>query len=332
MAGGHLSASAALGALERHQVACYLLAIAFGGAAGLASPTISHLAGSAITPCLIVLLLVTFLELPIDRLAAALTDLRFLGAVLGLNFIVVPLLVATLHAVMPLGEAVVVPALIVLLTPCIDYVLVFTKLAGGAADRLLVLTPLLMIAQVLLLPVYLWVIVGSSGAAAVPPGPFVEALALFVIAPLLAAIILRRLARSARWIETGLGYASRSMVVIMSLTLSFIAAAQIPVLGPFVSELGLAAAVFVLFAVCMVGLGRLLARLLRLPPGRANALIFSGVTRNSLVMLPIVRAVDGVGPGAAVVVSQTIVELFVMLALVRSMRWIAPPGVASENR
>lgn len=332
MAGGHLSLSATLHVLERHQVACYLTAIGVGGILGSAVPMGSQLATSAITPCLIVLLFVTFLEMPFDRLAAALRDLRFLGAVIGLNFVIVPLVVATLHTLIPLNEFVAVPALIVLLTPCIDYVLVFTKLAGGSADRLLVLTPLLMIAQVALLPVYLWAILGTSAAATIPPGPFVEALALFVLLPLLAAVIFRLLARRVHRVGSGLEYASRSMVVIMSLTLAVIAAGQIPGLGPYASELGLAVALFALFAVIMVVLGRLLSWILRLPVGSANALIFSGVTRNSLVMLPIVRAVDGAGPGAAVVVSQTIVELLVMLALVRSMRWIAPPGAVSENR
>lgn len=331
MAGGHLSLSATLHVLERHQVACYLIAIGVGGILGSAVPMSSQLAASAITPCLIVLLFVTFLEMPFDRFAAALRDLKFLGAVIGLNFVIVPLVVATLHTLIPLNDSVAVPAIIVLLTPCIDYVLVFTKLAGGSADRLLVLTPLLMIAQVALLPVCLWAILGTS-AATIPPGPFVEALALFVLLPLLAAVIFRLLAHRAHRIESGLAYASRSMVVIMSLTLAVIAAGQIPVLGPYASELGLAVALFALFAVIMGVLGRLLSWILRMPAGSANALIFSGVTRNSLVMLPIVRAVDGAGPGAAVVVSQTIVELFVMLALVRSMRWIAPPGAVSENR
>jgi ACR3 family arsenite efflux pump ArsB len=35
----------------------------------------------------------------------------------------------------------------VLLTPCIDYVIVFTRLAGGSDRRLLAAAPLLMLAQ-----------------------------------------------------------------------------------------------------------------------------------------------------------------------------------------
>lgn len=39
--------------------------------------------------------------------------------------------------------------LFVLLTPCVDYVIVFSRLAGGAHDRLLAATPLLMFLQLL---------------------------------------------------------------------------------------------------------------------------------------------------------------------------------------
>ncbi len=51
---------------------------------------------------------------------------------------------------------------VLLLTPCIDYVIVFTGLAGGARARLLAAAPLLMLAQMLLLPFYLWVFAGRE--------------------------------------------------------------------------------------------------------------------------------------------------------------------------
>jgi ACR3 family arsenite efflux pump ArsB len=59
-------------------------------------------------------------------------------------------------------HALLVGVLLVLLTPCIDYVIVFTGLAGGASDRVLASAPVLMLAQMLLLPVYLLVFVGPG--------------------------------------------------------------------------------------------------------------------------------------------------------------------------
>ncbi|MCI4009973.1 bile acid:sodium symporter [Brevibacterium sp. ZH18] len=295
-----------------------------GALIGTGLPVASDIASAAITACLIALLFVTFLDVPFERMRQAFAEPKFLLAVLGLNFVVVPLVVAGLHRLIPLDASLTVPALIVLLSPCIDYVLVFTKLAGGAHDRLLVLTPVLMLAQIVLLPLYLWMIIGGSVAESLDPEPFLTALVLFIVLPLLAALLIRVLSRSVGRVRRSASFAADSMVALMMLTLAVIAAAVTPVISGRLRELGLAMTVFVLFAVIMTGLGWAGSRALNLGTADARALIFTGVTRNSLVMLPIVRAItpDGVGP--AVVVAQTLVELLVMVILVRCVRLIAP--------
>ncbi|MHD0175198.1 hypothetical protein ACNQUF_11840 [Corynebacterium diphtheriae] len=68
-----------------------------------------------------------------------------------------------------------------------DYVIVFTGIAGGAKDRLLAAAPLLMLAQMLLLPLYLWLFVGAEFVATVDFAPFIEAFLLLIALPLVAA-------------------------------------------------------------------------------------------------------------------------------------------------
>ena len=53
--------------------------------------------------------------------------------------------------------------------------------AGGAHERLLAVAPLLMVLQMLLLPVYLFVFVGSDLADIIEAGPFVEALVVLIV-------------------------------------------------------------------------------------------------------------------------------------------------------
>ena len=103
------------------------------------------------------------------------TDWRFLGVVLVLNFVVVPVVVFGLSRAVAADQAVLVGVLFMLLTPCVDYVIVFTGLAGGARARLLAATPLLMLLQIVLLPVYLWLMAGAEVVGAFDPHPFVEA-------------------------------------------------------------------------------------------------------------------------------------------------------------
>ncbi len=48
--------------------------------------------------------------------------------------------------------------------------IVFTRLAGGSDRRLLAAAPLLMLAQMALLPVYLWLFMGSNWLTSSSPG------------------------------------------------------------------------------------------------------------------------------------------------------------------
>jgi ACR3 family arsenite transporter len=52
-------------------------------------------------------------------------------AALALNFVIVPSVAFGLSQLAPAGPAVLLGVLMVLLTPCIDYVIVLTRLAGG---------------------------------------------------------------------------------------------------------------------------------------------------------------------------------------------------------
>ncbi len=121
------------------------------------------------------------------------------------------------------------------------------------------------------------------------------------------------------------------MMPVMLLTLIVIAAAEVRTVLPYLPDLGPAVLACVLFATVMVGLGWAIGRWCS-PTEERRALVFTGVTRNSLVVLPLVRAVDREGPGTAAVVTQTLVELVVMAVLV----WLVPRMVSStamsENR
>lgn len=321
-----------LASLTRHQVLWYLIAIVTGALIGLGQPVASSLATTAITPCLIALLFVTFLDIPFDAVRVSFTDMKFLGAVTLVNFLIVPLIVAGLYAIMPPAQPIILPVLIVLLTPCIDYVLVFTRSAGGDHVSLLALTPVLMLVQIILLPVYLWIILGTTAVGPIAPGLFIAALVIFILLPLGTSVVVRLLSRRSTVADRCVQSVSGSMVPMMMLTLAVIAAAQVPLIASHLSDLGGAVATFVVFAIIMTCLGAILARVLPLSVGQGRSLVFTAVTRNSLVMLPIVRAMTADGIGPSTVVAQTIVELVFMLLLVRLVPRILPDTAVSENR
>lgn len=314
------------------QVLVWFAGAVLGGILGVGITGFAGLAEAALTPCLIALLFLTFLELPFDSGLRALRDRRFLALVAGMNFVVVPAVVAGLIAVFDIADPIVPAVLIVLLCPCIDYVIAFTRAAGGAADQLLMLTPMLMIAQLLLLPVLLWAITGGRMSIDLPIRPLGEALLLFIVIPLIAAVLARILARrqprAGRIVES----AAQLMNPVMALTLLVITASVIPVIADSAGQLGTAALAFAVFAGVMTAAGWILTRATQMAADQSRAMILSGVTRNSLVMLPLVRAITGEGSGPAAVVTQTLVELIVLLILVRILPRLVPATAVSENR
>jgi ACR3 family arsenite transporter len=313
------------------KAAWWLGGLIVGVVLGAVIPEMGPLAEWAVTPYLIVLLFLTFLDLPFETVTKAFGDLRFLVTMVVLNFLVVPIVVAGLFAVFDFAEPMLLAVLVVLLCPCIDYVIAFTQAAGGSASKLLALTPVLMIAQLLLLPVSLRVITGDRLSTELPVRPLVSALVLFILVPLGAAIIVRLFARRSASVGRGADRAALLMDPVMTLTLLVIAASVAPLVGDYLGDLGIAALVFALFAVVMLGLGWAATRAVGLESGTSRAVVLSSLTRNSLVMLPIVRAATGDGIGPATVVTQTLVELLFLLILTRILPRLLPDAAMSEH-
>lgn len=304
--------------LERHQVAVYLAAIAAGAAFGSAVPASGPVLEHAIDPSIAALLYVTFLQVPVARLGAAVRDVRFIAALLVVNFVVVPLVVSAALPLVPDEAALRVGVLLVLLCPCVDYVIVFSGLAGGDSHRLLAATPLLLLLQMALLPVYLTIFLGDELAAAVDAGPFVTAFVVLIAIPLALAWVTQSGARrSARLgsVSTGAGSA---MVPLMALVLFVVVGSQIHALENHGRSVASVVGVYVLFLIVMTVLGLLISRPFGVGVTGRRAVAFSGATRNSLVVLPLALALPGEMSAIAgsAVVTQTLIEVLGMVVLV----------------
>ncbi|MEU1736210.1 bile acid:sodium symporter [Streptosporangium sp. NPDC020145] len=310
---------------DRHQIPLYLVAIAAGAFAGLAPPRIAPALERAINPVLALLLFATFLAVPMAEIGRAFRDVRFLVAVLVANFGAVPVLVYGLSRFVADDRGLLLGSLLVLLTPCVDYVIVFTGMAGGARARLLAAAPLLMLAQMLLLPLYLLVFAGSDVLAVVEVTPFLEAFGVLIAAPLAAAAVVQALARrhrAGRIVEEAM---AGSMVPLMMATLAVVVGSQISAVGSQALALLRLVPLYAAFVVLAVAVGRLTARTASLDVAATRAVMFSAATRNSLVVLPLALALPAVLDIAPLaVVIQTLVELVAMVVLVRLVPRLVP--------
>ncbi|MFF8489951.1 arsenic resistance protein [Streptomyces albidoflavus] len=318
--------------MEVHQVAVYVGAMVAGALVGWAAPGLAPGLEHAVNPVLGALLFVTFLQVPAAELFRSLRDGRFLAAVLVVNFVVVPLVVAAMFVLLPADQAVRIGVLLVLLCPCIDYVIVFSGLAGGSSRRLLAATPLLLVAQMVLLPGFLYLFMGAELAEVVEVGPFVEAFLVLIVIPLALAWTVQGWAARRPAGRRAADGAGTAMVPLMAATLLTVVASQVPKIGDSLGDVAAVVPFYAAFLVVMAFAGLAVARLFRLGTPAGRAVVFTGATRNSLVVLPLALALpDRFAAAGAVVVTQTLVEVVGMVVYVRLVPRLLPANDVSQS-
>lgn len=315
--------------LETRQIPIYFIAVLAALAFGLlASDTARHLE-RLVTPAIAVLMYAMFLQIPFLDLRQSLGNRRFMGALLLANFVLVPLLVWALTRGLVEYPAILIGALLVLLTPCIDYVVVFTHIGKGDARLTLAATPVLLLVQLALLPVYLAIMLGDDNGLTLSIAPFMEAFVLLIVLPMLLAVLTsagaRRSPALAAW---NAGWAWLP-VPAMAWVLVVVIASQVALVLGQIQQLLPVLPVYLGFMLLAPLLGGCAARLWRLPVAQARAVTFSAATRNSLVVLPLALALpeDLRGLAAAAVITQTLVELASELVYVRAV-----PALIRERR
>jgi ACR3 family arsenite transporter len=304
--------------LEENQIWLYVLALAIGAGVGLWHPAIGASLEILISPVLAVLLYSMFAQIPFLQLRESFANRRFTAALLTINFIVVPALVWLLSRFLPDHPPLLLGVYLVLLTPCIDYVIVFTHLGRGNARLVLASTPLLLLVQILLLPVYLWTFMGSQAARIMSAGPFLEAFLVLIVIPLGLALATEFWAKRRRGGVMLLAATAWLPVPFMALTLILVVASQIGRIEEYFSLVSQAVPVYIAFMLIIPLLARLTASIFQLDTQAGRALVFSAGTRNSLVVLPLALALpDAWILTSAVIVTQTLVELAGELIYIR---------------
>lgn len=119
-------------------------------------------------------------------------------------------------------------------------------------------------------------------------------------------------------------------VPFMALTLLVVVASQLPKIGDSLGRVVGVVPVYAAFLVVMALVGLLTARAFGLVTKEGRALVFTGATRNSLVVLPLALALPtAFDLTPAVVVTQTLVELAGLLLYVRLVpAWLLPDKTA----
>lgn len=150
------------------------------------------LASHIIVPLLALMLYATFLPIPLQHFGQALRNSKVTLASLATNFLWTPIFAWGLGAIFLQDTPSLWVGLIMLMvTPCTDWYLVFTGVAGGDVALATALLPFNLILQVILLPVYLLIFAGTL--IEINPVKLFESVLWVLLIPLFAATTSRKL-------------------------------------------------------------------------------------------------------------------------------------------
>ena len=124
---------------------------------------ISKYCGHMIMPSLMVMLFLVFIQIPIRDITKSFKNIRFTMAVVIINFVWTPILVYVIGNIFFNDSyQLLIGFVMLMVTPCTDWYLIFTGIAKGNTALSASILPLNFILQLILLPVYIFLIVGSS--------------------------------------------------------------------------------------------------------------------------------------------------------------------------
>lgn len=313
--------------LEKRQVFIYLAAILAGLAVGGASPNAAGTFDPLLWPALGTLLYTTFAQVPLSRLRGAFADIRFLTAAVIGNFFIVPALVWGLAAFLPDDPAIRLGVVLVLLVPCTDWFITFTQLGQGDARRAIALTPINLLLQIALLPVYVWVFMGGAIVAALATDDLAAAFVGLILIPLFLAFLTQKWTEAGSSRKSWLERLAWFPVPLLAVVVFLVAASQVGTVMGSVPVLARLLPIFVAFLGAAAVIAWILARLFALDTARGRTLAFSLGTRNSFVVLPLAIALPPSWEAAVVViVLQALVELFGMAAYL----WWVPKKLSAS--
>lgn len=179
-----------------------ILAALLGLFLGVVTP-LGTVSSGLIEVFLMLLLYILFLSVDLKQIRKSFTNLRFTRTAVLLNFLFTPLFAYGLGKLFFSGVLDIrIGLLMLLVTPCTDWYLVFTGLSNGNVELGMSILPLNLILQIVLLPVYLLFFFGSEVTMDV--SSLLGSAALVLLIPFLLSCLTKKLTQENPTFQTWL--------------------------------------------------------------------------------------------------------------------------------
>ena len=292
-------------------------------------PGASGFVSGAIDPLIMVLLTVLFLDIRFTGAGQLLKAPRTLTAVMGMNFLIIPILAFGLTALAIPGDSMLrLGVLIYLLFPCTDWFLGFIRITGGNTVLGAALIPINLCIQVTLYPFWISLFTGEPiGAVLSAFGPA----ALYGIGiPVGIAVAIRLglgLAADHNAAQRFCARMSRAAPWILALTIFslFAAFGELSVASKDFGQVLLA--VFCYFVVTFI-LIELISRGLKLHPQDHALLTFTVSARNAPLMLAITATAFGDEP---VLMAAIVLGMLLEFPHLTALTWLLRRRASSHQ-
>jgi ACR3 family arsenite efflux pump ArsB len=219
---------------SRLQPVFIILAAFLGILLGKGSAVIEQKAGDFIELFLMIMLFFVFLGVNITREDGRLSRARLAFSVSAfvINFLWTPVFAFLLAKIFLSGEASLqIGFLMLLVTPCTDWYLIFTGLANGNVRLGASILPPNLILQIILLPVYLFLFMGKT--VSIDFATILQSIVIVLVIPLLSAVVVKWLIKRinlSRWFDRFMKRNDDIQFILLCLAIVSMFASQGPLL------------------------------------------------------------------------------------------------------
>ncbi|SIS46121.1 arsenic resistance protein [Salimicrobium flavidum] len=248
---------------------------------------VSRNAESFLVPLLMVMLYITFFQVPLENIKHSFKNIRFTYVSLLINFLWTPFLAWGLASIF-LGEnpALYIGFIMLMVTPCTDWYLIFTGIAKGNVALSTAILPLNLILQIILLPFYLLLFGGTTGV--IELSFLAKSILVVLFLPLLLSfattfLLRKRTEQKKRFLQN----INVLPIILLSLAIIAMFASQGELLMENLDVLWKIMIPILLFFVVNFFVGRLAGSVMNFPETWKTSLNMTTLARNSPIALAI---------------------------------------------
>lgn len=244
-------------------------------------------AESFIVPFLMAMLYIAFLQIPINEVKASFRNFSFTITSVIINFVWTPIFAWVLASLFLADHpALFIGFIMLMVTPCTDWYLIFTNIAKGNVALSTAILPLNLILQVVLLPFYLLIFAGSTGV--IELSFLVESVLVVLFIPLMLAVITKAFLKNYPVIrDTFLTKISVFPIIFLSLAIVAMFASQGHLLLVNLDLIGIILIPILLFFFINFIIGQKVGKIMNFSNANKVSLSLTTLARNSPIALAI---------------------------------------------